>query len=516
MNNFPKTALQNNIGALMLLKNSPSAAKERLYASIATNGIMSSSNKSLADLMPETICPKIDADPPGLVWFYNKLLREVSHCNPRNDELEVRVPLGLEYFHHPIQVRGSNDARTAAGINLALICFREAKHEIDDLINLLKWSIGLDVEESDNFDTTDVDPMLFAIAHSNIGVLRFMQHNMRAAMQNFIQANSILTKSIATGFHSADHPWSGITNLSMDYVQLTFILNHARTAIETDNDHSEQYCNDLFSTATAIRCCKSFYRIKWLVIVSTYYIPGLQHQNEEHFNRAFECYNTLLSIARKEWGHGHVHAAAILEKKGSVQFEQKRYQNALMSYLASWKVYQHAGYPLDESRLLYAIGRTLHDKEEFADALSMYNKSIALREQIEHTSKRMTIDTIQILCNICRVHHIMGDLQKALEANQHIMRLASDMVGGGETASSHAFVRNRMMVLGNLYVETGRLTDAMDIFSQVARSNRDGDWMVTSHARPEIEDVDTNAFAVRAAERLGNLGGRFKSHAAAA
>jgi len=497
----------------MLLKNSPSAAKERLYASIATNA--SSSDKSLANLMPETICPKVDVEPPGLVWFYKKLLREVSHFNPRNDELEVRVPLGFEYFLDPIQVRGSNDARIAAGINLALIFFREAKHELDDLINLLKWAISLGVE-AHNFDKTDADPMLFAIAHSNIGVLRFMQHNTRAAMQNFMQANSILSQSIATGHHSMNHPWSGITNISMDYVQLTLMLNRARTATEINHDHSEQYCDELCSTATAIRCHKSFYRIKWLVIVSTHYIQGLQNQSEEHFNRAFECYNTLLSMTRKEWGHGHIHVAAILEKKGSVQFEQKIYQSALMSYLASWKVYQHAGKTLDESRLLYVIGRTLHDKEEFADALSMYYKSIALRDQIEHTSKKMTIDTIQILCNICRVHRIMGDLPKALEANQQIMRLASDMVGGGETASSHAFVRNRMMVLGNLYVETGRLTDAMDIFSQVARSNRDGDWMITSHARPEIEDVDTNAFAVRAAERLGKLGGRLKSHAAAA
>ena len=499
----------------MLLKNSPSAAKERLYASIATNG--SSYNSALSTLMPDTICPKVDVEPPGLAWFDNKLLREVSHCNPRNDELETRVPLGFEYFQQPIRVRGRHDSRIAAGLNLTLILFREGTHELDDLIKLLKWAIGLDGEESDTFDKLDADPLLFAIAHSNIGVLRFMQQNMRAAMQNFRKANSILSQTMATNFHSANHPWSGVTNLSMDYLQLTIILNHARAAIETNNDHSKQYCDTLCSVADAISCHKSFYRIKWLVVVSKNYIPGLHYQSEEHFNQAFEYYNKLLSITRKEWGHGHIHVAAILEKRGSVQFEQKRYQNAMMSYLASWKVYQHAGYPLDESRLLYAIGRTLHDKEEYADALSMYQKSIALREQIGFTfSKRMTIDSIQILCNICRVHHIMGNLQKSLEANQQIMLLARDMVGGGESASSHAFVRNRMMVLGNLYVEMGCLTDAMDVFTEVARSSRDGDWMITSHARPEIEDVDTNAFAIRAAERLGKLGGRFKSHAAAA
>ena len=148
-------------------------------------------------------------------------------------------------------------------------------------------------------------------------------------------------------------------------------------------------------------------------------------------------------------------------------------------------------------------------------SLGMYQKSIALREQIECNSKKMKVDSIEILCNICRVQRIMGDLPKALETNLRVVQLSSEMVGGSEAASSHAFVRNRMMVLGNLYVEMGQLPEAMEIFSQVARGNRDGNSMIISHARPELEDVDTNAFTVRAAERLGKLG-TLKPHAAAA
>lgn len=264
---------------------------------------------------------------------------------------------------------------------------------------------------------------------------------------------------------------------------------------------------------------------------------------------ALEYYNKILSLARKEWGHDHVHVAAILERKGMVLFDQRKYQNAMISYLASWKIYEHApaavtatatatstalkedvsesvtntrnGYELEQSRLLYAIGRTLHDREEFADALSMYKKSLSLREdQLTSTTpnRSILVESIQIWCNICRIHHIMGDLTSALEANETIVEIATQMVGGNtHEASSHAFVRNRMMVLGNLYVEMGRLDDAMQVFAKVARGNRDAaDWMVTSHARPEVEDVDTNAFTVKAAERLGQIGGRLRSHAAAA
>lgn len=519
---LPKSALQNNIGALMMVKNSPAEAKERFYASIVTNRPRHS--MIISHLIPEHICPKIDVEPSGLVWFDNKLLKEVSRSNPpRNDDLENRVPLGLEYFQHPVRVRSSADARVGAGVNLALILFRESS-PVEEVVNVLKWALCLD--NKDKSEINDADPLLIALAHTNMGVLRFIQHNNRAARHNFAKASSILSEFQQQGIevegsshlhhHLHPQPWSG-NNIPMDYLTLTIMLNHTHTAIVANHEHSKQLSDALCSYASSITCYKSFYRIRWLIAMSLNYIPGLLYQQQEYHTDALESYNTILSITRKEWGHDHIHVADILEKKGAVQFDQRKYQNAMLSYLASWKIFQHAcGFELEESRLLYAIGRTLHDREEFYDALSMYQKSFALRENLEHTSKKMKIDTIQILCNIGRIHHMMGDLTQALESNLKVVEMASDMVGGGETAASHAFVRNRMIVLGNVYVEMGRLSEAMECFSRVARGTRNGDRTVTSLTRPEMEDVDTNAFAIRACERLGSLSGRLKSHAAAA
>ena len=283
-------------------------------------------------------------------------------------------------------------------------------------------------------------------------------------------------------------------------------------AIQAKNEKSNEFCDNLLEVAKSIRSYKAFYRIKWLTLVCKKYIPGMLKEQEEHFHDAFEFYTSILSLARKEYGHGHVHVASILEKKGFVLFEEKQYQKAMMSYLASWHIFEQKGSAVEQSRVLYAIGRTLHDREEFGDALSMYQRAVTIRKEIEPQSKKMKLDTIQILCNICRVHHIMGNLEMALEYNQKVVAMATEMVGG---AASHAFVRNRMMIQGNLFVEMGRINDAMNIFSDVARSSRDVDWVSMSHARPEMEDVDTNAFAVRAAERLGKVG-RSHPHAAAA
>lgn len=497
----------------MLLKNETSAAKERFYAAILTKKVWFRCS-SLVDLIPDTICPKVDVEPSGLVWFENRLLKETVHCSYRNDVLETLLPFGMEYFQYPIRVNSSCDARIAAGMNLALILLRESKHKLEDIIILLKWAIGLELEDApDKVEDENADQLLVAIAHSNIGVLRFMQHNLRAAAQNLSKANLILSDAIQKGLRDPQHPWSR-TNTPIEYMKLTIMMNHVHLAIRMNDDHTRKHYDSLLSVVNTVSH-KSFYRIKWLLALITFFIQGQLNQSEEHFSEAFECYNKMLHITRKEWGHNHKHVANILEHKGAVQFDQKKYQNAMLSYLASWKIYQHAGCTLDESRLLYAIGRTLHDREEFSDALGMYQKSIALREKIDCSSKKMKIDSIEILCNICRVQRIMGDLPKALETNLRVVQLASEMVGGGKAASSHAFVRNRMMILGNLYVEMGKLPEAMEIFSQVARGSRDGNSLIISHARPEVEDVDTNAFTVRAAERLGNLG-TLKPHAAAA
>lgn len=502
----------------MLLKNASSAAKERFYSAMVTNESWLV-RPSLSDMIPEAICPKVDAEPSGLLWFENRLLKEVTHCNTRDDILETKLPFGMEYFQYPIRVCSSADARIATGVNLALVLLRESTHDIEDIIRLLKWAIGLELEgaisATKKSENEDSDQILIAIAHSNIGILRFMQHKTRAAIQNFSRATSILSESMHRGFRHPQHPWSS-TKLPMDYLKLTIMLNHVHVAIRAKDNNAKQQYDLLLSTVHQVSD-KSFYRVKWMIALSKHFTKGLLHQYEEHYNEAFECYNKMLCTARKEWGHNHKHVATILEHKGTVQFDQKKYQNAMLSYLASWKIYQHAGCPLDESRLLYSIGRTLHDREEFSDALAMYQKSMALREKVDCQSKRMKIDSIEILCNICRVHHIMGALQEALEVNLKIIQLAREMVGANnDMSSNHAFVRNRMMILGNLYVEMGQLSNAMEVFSQVARGSRDGNSMIVSHTRPEIEDIDTNAFTVRAAERLGKLGGMLKPHAAAA
>lgn len=331
----------------------------------------------------------------------------------------------------------------------------------------------------------------------------------------------------------------------------------------------------------------------------------------------------MLSLCRRELGHYHIYNATVLEKKAKVLFDQHNLPNAFLSYLAALRVYDYqfgsgaavdAGtggnvcdgdgrggatdrlaetnsnsmlspcvrddnthnqeekeeeYLLERSRILYEIGRTLHDREEYSDALRMYKKALSLRLQHSHTANEIgatvvtnssaTKDAIKILTNIGRMHHIMRDLNEAVNVNLQIVDMAIAMVGGGRQQQSqsqgqqhiasdddgeeddddddiplqHAFVRNQFVVLGNLYVEARRLDEAMEVFSRISRvqmrsrrrrqrqrqraAGEGGSDDLLHHARPEEEDVDTSsAFAVRVAARLGNVGGNGTYTAAAA
>jgi tetratricopeptide (TPR) repeat protein len=590
---------------------------------------------SIPNLSIELDESKIHVDLPGLVWFRNRLCKSLNHKSYQNynstsnshpshtnhhhapnshhhihthaahllDTLMIHIPLGLEYYIHPIIIQDAKDVKLAAGINLALclLLLHSREKSIlhhDEALQMLLWTLHLGTKQDHHHNQHDIqdehdNPILRAIGHTNLGVLRYIQQKPNSAAQNFFKALDLLSSSwkdcipmsmatlptttAMTTTTTTTTTTNTSTTLSMYYYYLyiTVQLNCTRTAIEIKHDKCTEYVQTLMETVlptvqnsalpvvqhynhpttnTAERILYHWYkhhRMKWIMVQCKHYIPGLLYQHEEHYHLSLEKFNDMLSITRKEWGHDHIYVADLLEKKGMVSFEERRYHSAMLSYFASLKIYErHEGYELEQSRLWYAIGRTLHDREEYSDALGMYRKALSVREGMKEDpkldvskSKSKSVETIQIWTNICRVCYILGDLEEAMNANERIIDLAVDMMtsfknvgkkNDGTTSATtstthstttnditmvmerHAFVRNRLMVLGNLYVEMGRVEEAMEIFTRVARVNMDGDWhMWTSHGRPEVEDVDTNAFATKAAERLGNVV-KLPPHAAAA
>ena len=460
---------------------------------------------------------------------------------------------------------------------------------------------------------------LTIITHVNIGVLLFSLGHVKDSFLEFQQAmdcHSLLlyhpSLSLVTSSNNNNaktvqqQQQEHLGTQIYEYLHCTILCNLICTYIRMNQIHrAMELCHQLITephvTNTTTISSSSTYTLfpffptssitrlpqkcKWMIQhLTKYYFQGLIQHRQEHCTVALESMNHFLSSSRIEYGHSHIYIAVILERKGAILFDQRNLHGAMLAYLASLRIYEswtptlprrmmqqkekqdyhheEEIFQVERARLLYAIGRTLHDREEYIDALSIYNKALEVQRDIvvqnnqtsqqqpqqeyhhHHKKKNACVDVITTLCNVGRIHHLLGDLDKAIRVNQEVVTLAIEMVtrehlspaknnptdnadesltlSSTTTPSttspptpppeSHDFVRNRMISLGNLYVEAGRLEEAMTLFTRIARSQ--GLESMLSY-RPEGSDIDTSAFAVKAAERLGKIGFQIP-HAAAA
>lgn len=248
-----------------------------------------------------------------------------------------------------------------------------------------------------------------------------------------------------------------------------------RPTVKRYNFHrSDSY----FAASTALDSSSAAYdhhigkQSEWLCNVAEHYILGMiaeQRGGSNDCREAKHHYNRLLSLARVKLDHRHPYICTLLERRGAVLFVERKLQSSILSYLACLRILEHQQSAeskvfnrADLSRVLYAIARVLHDKEELNDALRMYQRALICQRSLAEKS----LQVITTLCNISRVHHLSGDYDEALTTNKEAIEVATSLVGG---KLNHPFLIHRLKVEGNLLVEAGRLGEAMHTFADAAR-----------------------------------------------
>eukprot|EP00581_Thalassiosira_minuscula_P006437 CAMPEP_0183739408 /NCGR_PEP_ID=MMETSP0737-20130205/56954_1 /TAXON_ID=385413 /ORGANISM="Thalassiosira miniscula, Strain CCMP1093" /LENGTH=838 /DNA_ID=CAMNT_0025974201 /DNA_START=21 /DNA_END=2535 /DNA_ORIENTATION=+ len=418
--------------------------------------------------------------------------------------------------------------------------------------------------------------LLKAAVHSNIGTVKFRLKKVRESMASFEEAMAALedNEGVALSVGSCvdfappeHHDDSRFPPHS--YLLLVVRLNLSRVSLKMKKlEDAARFCNVIaednkrykrnsslrttssllqgnnpyrgfhrsnsFSAASsALETAIAAYehdidrRSKWLCSVAEHYIAGLileAKDTSSGYKDAWHHYNRLLSLARTKLDHRHAYICALLERRGAVLFEQRKLPCSMLSYLACLKILEHQQSTgsnvfneADFSRILYAIARVLHDKEEYHDALHMYQRALHWQRTLTAKSgKPASLEIITTLCNISRVHHLSGEIDAALAANREVMELATILLGG---KMEHPFLIHRLKVEGNILVEVGRLEDAMRSFVEAARrcDTDDGrDRMVAammggggaSAASNSQEDAiagDSSVLSIRSASALAQI-----------
>lgn len=391
------------------------------------------------------------------------------------------TPLGLEFFVAPLTTTQLEDEPSVQALNQASEEYEHATCE-EDLIHVQQ------LLERQVFTMT---PFLACARDSNLGVLLFRRGQTQEALMKLESAVQQFSCAIPI---QDRHAGESI------YLRLTSLLNYSRalirhnqiekcqkiieddiqTMVEEFTQHTKSHASYHTKIPLEIRN-----QILWLGKVAQHYIMGMVHQRKGNLDEALKLYTTFLTKARHDLGHSHVHVATLLYMKGSVLFEQRKLAQALLAQLAALRIHEKQSqqqHPREVCRIMYSISRTLHDKEEYRDALHMYQRTLQAQKQC--FGPQPSIVTVTTMCNIARVHHIMGDVEAALRENEAIVALAQTLA----QSRPHPFWANRLVILGNIYVETGQLDKAMKVFDTAVGPAGGGDAILL---RADDYDVDS-------------------------
>ena len=421
----------------------------------------------------------------------------------------------------------------------------------------------------------DVFGLLEIVGHLNLGTALYRANKVRDAMSSFECSKSKLDKKRTIddevtrysfevdSTNSYDqHPHDDNRLPSNDYLLLAARSGISRVYLRlSDHENAKKICelvaednkphrrnssriiykntsrnysaagygrSDSFSvTTSAVNTAAAAYqhnldrRYKWLSLVVEQYINGLIHElrgDTDDYKYAVNYYNRLLSETRKKYDHRHPFVCSLLERRGAVLFEQRKLQCSMLSYLACLKILEHQQVTqnnifqeADMARILYAVARVLHDKEDYHDALHMYQR--ALVSQRSSAGDKPSLNVITTLCNISRVHHLCGEIDEALTTNKEVFKIATKLVGG---KMDHPFLIHRLKVEGNILIEAGRLEDAMSTFIDAARRCcEDGrNRMITTlmggsstsgSAQEDADAGDSSVLSMRSAAALAHI-----------
>ena len=381
-------------------------------------------------------------------------------------------------------------------------------------------------------------PILRSVANINAGVVLFRRNKVRDAFATFQKAKECIKNieedAAKCGKHlELPHP---------TYLRSTTLLNVATLAVrlgDLDTALSATTEIDGGQTSGTYRAPRGAFggsglrsqvskplpahmrrRVRWLQSVSSHHVRSLiqlrrpptsdtdsiaKSNDRSKPTAILDSYNTLLASARKELGHSHPLVGSILYHRGDALFDKQQLHPAMLSYLAALKVMEsHTGTPdpirrsdrLTYSRIWYGVARTLHDREEFTDALRAYQRTLELQTSLTGGSD-VCVNVVQTLCNVGRVRHALGDIDGALEVHRRVVRIATALTGG---RTGHPFVAARLRALGNLLVEAGRPAEAVRVYADAARST--GDVCVGFRE----EDIDGTESARQSARVLARAG----------
>jgi len=211
---------------------------------------------------------------------------------------------------------------------------------------------------------------------------------------------------------------------------------------------------------------------------SLFYNIGLVSQHQRNLPEALENYNQFLVIAQGIVGSNHPQIATALHNIGMIHYECGRLQDALRPLVRSLSIRIRRfteNHPF-VAESLQLVGKVLHAREQLGDALRLFRRTLSIHQTITEAKNEQgdpNLDLALVRMDIGRILHVQGLFQESLDSYQQVLDMSRKVFG-----MKHPYVPRLLNIVGNLYLELGRVEDAMSSFTEAMRTQQSNEMVL--------------------------------------
>ena len=200
-------------------------------------------------------------------------------------------------------------------------------------------------------------------------------------------------------------------------------------------------------------------------IAAVYHNIAIIHYHKGNKAESLVNLDKFLQRAEPIIGPDHLQIAEAMHDKGVTLFEMGQLYDSMKPLNEALRIRRlrlgHNHVSVAESLCL--IGKVLVSREEYDFGLNAYLEGLAVYRDIAG-SEPLSFDVAQNLLDIGRAFQVQGQLSLAIKTYEEVTELTQKFFG-----NSHPFVARLQNILGNLYLEHGKVDKSMEKFVEAVR-----------------------------------------------
>jgi tetratricopeptide (TPR) repeat protein len=199
-------------------------------------------------------------------------------------------------------------------------------------------------------------------------------------------------------------------------------------------------------------------------VAAVWYNVSLLNYHQGNKVEALEKINKFINMASQLKGVNQVQLADALYRKGLIRFEMGQLYECMWPLNESLRIRKRDDNHVAVAESLCLIGKVLQVREEYDFALNALTQALDIQRKISADEKLSSFEVAQTLLEVGRAFHSKGELDESLKVYLEVADLTRNFFG-----DRHPFVARIDIIIGNLYLENGKIDEGLAAFSEAMK-----------------------------------------------